>query len=357
MVGMYGGSFDPLHNGHLHCIEEALKLCTKLYIILSYSNNDHISYKLRASWLKVEVEGLIREKGIVCDYEIVPVYYEATSKSAYDWHQGTLDIINTIQSKQNTPLKTVNPREVFDIVFAGGEYEGSGEFREQYGDKVYYIPRSNISSTEIRSNPYKYWEQIPRSVQIYYTKRVLVIGGESVGKSTLVRKLANEYNTAYVEEVGRAVSDRSISEQFMPDQDFGEILIMHKALEYQQLQLSNKLLFLDTDALTTLFYTHELISNPEIKKNTVKLAEAMADLYRNTYDLVLFLEPENTKAVQDGTRNEDILQNRKLYSDKLKSYYKSHGYPIISLGGTYKDREAVIEKLIDGLGIQSKQYK
>ena len=33
-VGMYGGKFMPFHKGHLHCVEEAAKLCDTLYVIL-----------------------------------------------------------------------------------------------------------------------------------------------------------------------------------------------------------------------------------------------------------------------------------------------------------------------------------
>lgn len=33
-VGMYGGKFMPFHKGHLYCIEEALKQCEKLYVLL-----------------------------------------------------------------------------------------------------------------------------------------------------------------------------------------------------------------------------------------------------------------------------------------------------------------------------------
>ena len=35
-VGMYGGSFDPLHIGHIHDIIKAAALCEELYVMLSW---------------------------------------------------------------------------------------------------------------------------------------------------------------------------------------------------------------------------------------------------------------------------------------------------------------------------------
>ena len=34
-VGMYGGSFNPLHMGHVDCILKAAGMCKELYIVLS----------------------------------------------------------------------------------------------------------------------------------------------------------------------------------------------------------------------------------------------------------------------------------------------------------------------------------
>lgn len=61
---------------------------------------------------------------------------------------------------------------------------------------------------------------------------------------------------------------------------------------------SNRILFVDTDAVTTLFYSHFLLGDKQ-KELTVctKLAEAIHETDR--WDLVLFLEPD-VEFIQDG---------------------------------------------------------
>ena len=106
--------------------------------------------------------------------------------------------------------------------------------------------------------------------------RVSVVGGESTGKSSLVAALAQHYDTAYVPEFARDYLTIHGSE-YTPEQ--APILAkgqMARELEYAQ--LADRVMFCDTDAMTTMLWSEYYFGRvvPEI----VALAEThVHDLY------------------------------------------------------------------------------
>ena len=99
-------------------------------------------------------------------------------------------------------------------------------------------------------------------------KKVLLIGSESTGKSTLTINLANHFNSNYIEEAGREISERSGTDLMMLSEDFTEILLQHKLNEIKAVKNSNQVLFIDTDTLITRFYMDFLNDNKkELNKN------------------------------------------------------------------------------------------
>ena len=208
-----------------------------------------------------------------------------------------------------------------------------------------YFERSkiNISSTEIRQNPYKYFEYLPNIVKKYYTKKVCIIGTESCGKTTLVRNLANIFNTSHVEEAGRYICDDAGGIDNMQEYHYFNILIEHKKDEEEALNFANKVLLIDTDALITLYYYNLGFNKKnELNKNFNLLAETLNKF--NNYDLYIFLEPD-VKWVQDGTRTYGDDKVRIKNNKKLKELLKKNNIKYISITGNYEERyeKSVIE--------------
>ena len=331
-VGMYGGSFNPLHMGHVDCIIRAANMCRELYVVLSIGNNrGEIDGRIRYRWL-------YRLTVHIGNVKIITLEDKAASKAEYDekFWQSDADKVKAVVGK---PI---------DVVFCGSDYDENSFWNKCYPDSELYIfPRNGISSTEIRKNPYVHWDRIPNIVRPYYVKKVLLMGGESTGKSTLTINLANRFNTNYIDEAGRSISERSGTDRMMLSEDFTEILLQHKLNEIKAIEQSNKVIFEDTDALITQFYMG-FLEDPCIEKNKA-LSDAI-DAF-NSYDLILFLEPD-VDFIQDGDRSEEIHNNREKYSSRIKELILSHGKQFVTVSGSYEERYekavAEVSKLVEG---------
>jgi HTH-type transcriptional repressor of NAD biosynthesis genes len=315
---MYGGSFNPLHLGHVDCILRAANLCERLYLVLSVGRNrDEIDGRVRYRWLYQ----LTKHIGNV---KILMIEDDAPTKADYGpelWQADAEDLKARIGEK-------------LDVVFCGSDYGEDSFWKLCYPESELVIfPRSEHNSTQIRRDPYGYWDWLPQLVRPYYTKRVLLIGGESTGKSTLTIHLARRFNAGYIDEAGRDLSERSGTDLLMLPEDFTEILLQQKLNEIRALEQGHKLLFEDTDALVTRFYM-QFLEDRGIREN-LSLAQALDRL--NEYDLVLFLEPD-VPFVDDGGRSPVIRDHRLRYSEQIKELLRESGRSFVSLSGDYEQR-------------------
>ena len=330
-VGMYGGSFNPPHLGHVNNIMEASCLCEKLYVVLGFSKKrDKIDHRERFKWLKQIVKDLPNT-------HVLELEDSDISKETYNWEKGRDDIVAKIE-------------EEIDIVFCGDDYKGTNLFESLYPSaKVHYFSRDivNISSTEIRDNPYKYYEYLPKVVRPYYTKKVVIMGTESCGKSTLVNSLAKIYNTTFVEELGREVCEQAGGIDNMIPSDFPEIMFLHKVRELEALKDANKVLFIDTEAIITMYYLRLLFDNTkENIEPIIALGNAVSATNQDYH--YIFLEPD-VAWVQDGTRTYGEDEVRNSNNIMLKEMLAERNIKYETVNGNYHERLVKVKKIVDRL--------
>ena len=89
---------------------------------------------------------------------------------------------------------------------------------------------------------------------------------------------------------------------------------------------------------------------PEEAEKLERLATGITEIM--DFDLIIFLEPVK-KPIQDGTRNEEILNDQQKYSLDLKSLLENYDVPIFEIDGEYDERyRKVIDIITEQLNIQ-----
>ena len=182
------------------------------------------------------------------------------------------------------------------------------------------------------------WDYIPDVVKPYFVKKVIILGPESVGKSTMVKKLSDHYNTNYVEEYGRAYCETVKPAIEFNQNDFINIALKHDELINKSIKIANKLLFVDTEAITTKIFGEMYVSNFESKKIENIINSQLFDLY-------IILSPD-VPWVDDGTR--DFPTGRYEHFEKIKNELKKYNksYHIIE-GNDYEERFLKVCDIID----------
>jgi NadR type nicotinamide-nucleotide adenylyltransferase len=155
-----------------------------------------------------------------------------------------------------------------------------------------------ISASAIRADVHACRDFLAPVVYASFVERVAILGGESSGKSTLARALAEHFDTAYVAEYARELwTERAGALAF---EDLLVIAERQIELEERAAERARRFVFCDTTPLTTWFYSLELFGRAELRLET---------LAGRAYDLTVLCAPDFA-FVQDGTRREPSFRDR-----------------------------------------------
>ena len=293
--GLIIGKFYPLHLGHCYLIEKGLAETKHLVVIVCQTSKYKIPASIRASWIRKlypEVEVKIFKHDVTLDSDSV--------RLSKKWAHITTDFLG------------YSP----DVVFSSEDYGKAYAF--YMGSKHVLVDKKrnkfNISGTKIRKDPYKYWKYLPPPVKAYFTKRIVVLGAESTGTTTLAKDLAMYYKTAWVPEYGRSYCEGKMflsTGQKWNTKEFIHIADMQNNVEEEMAGLSDKFLICDTDPLATTIWHRRYVGN--------KSSELENLVHTNKYSLYI-LTATDIPFVQDGTRDGERLREwmHRLFLEELK---------------------------------------
>lgn len=305
------GKFLPFHKGHEALIRFALTRCDFLTVLICCSNRESVPANVRKGWMEQTFGDIPQLEFRILDYR-------------------EEELPNTSVSSEEVSL--IWSRKFLEL-FPGYECVITSE---KYGDYIaafmqikhipFDIPRKqvSVSATQIRSAPYREWDFIPASVKPQYCSKVVILGTESTGKTTLTQQLAQALDGAFVLEAGR---------DLIPDSnEFTEADLQEVAWEHtRRIRLAQDagkaLLLIDTDIHITRSYARFALN--------LELAVPDEVVDANRAQLYLYLN-NDVPFVQDGTRLTETERN--LLDASHRQILAEEGIPYVEISGNWEER-------------------
>jgi HTH-type transcriptional regulator, transcriptional repressor of NAD biosynthesis genes len=352
-LGLIVGKFAPPHKGHQLVIDTALEHCDQV-IVLVYGNPDFpdMPSHARADWIRAAYSNR-------SDLEVF-VPQNAPPNDADDFVQREF-VRLWLEERDFKP----------NMVF------GSEAYIEGFAAHIKAMPfvvdlerlRVPTSGTEVR----KIWRAYRDSVSfvndppLFYTTpgdlelfssleervsyavleasqrwrepvhRVVLMGAESTGKSTLTSRLAQEFNEPFVLEYGREVWQRKNGE--LEQSDYTHIAEHHRELEDAAILKAKTFLFVDTNAITTAYLGS--VYEGTVLDRVIELATEAETRYHH-----VFMLSDDIPFEQDGWRDGTLWRARS--QSIIKYDLRARGVHFTVISGNLEARVNQVRAVLEG---------
>lgn len=311
------GKFAPLHRGHQRLLDAAGEAAREVTVVV-WSNPDFadMANETRAGW--------VRE-----------LYPRARVLVAHDGPPNDRpDHVHREYVRRLLAGQGLQP----DVVVSAEAY-GDG-LANHLGAAHLPLDRSGHpewSGTAIRAAVHDHRDLLDPRVYRHFVERVVFLGAESTGKTTLTRRMAEVYNTVSVDEYGREHYEARGGELTLDD--YVTIARVHREREDAAMLRARRYVFVDTNAVTTMFFSHyyNRESLPELRV----LAEACASRYQQ-----VFVCDDDIPFEQDGWRDNAVWRARMagmvLYDLAVRAT------PYVVVRGNLEERVAQVSAVLGG---------
>jgi HTH-type transcriptional repressor of NAD biosynthesis genes len=318
--GLVLGKFYPLHAGHSALIREASRRCRRVTVQVLASSVESILLDERAQWVREEHP----EVRVVAAMDEAEVDFH----SVVAWDQQ----MTLISSLLDAPV---------DAVFTSDPY--GSELASRLQARWVQIDPGRVtmpvSGTAVRGDVPGHWWALGGGPRSWFTRRVIVVGAESTGTTTLARDLADHYQTSLVPEFGRTWSQIRPGGLSAPWQsvEFDLVAREQARLEDAAARLSPRpLLICDTDVLATSVWHERYVGGPSPSVEQMA-KERVPDLYILTDCDIPF--------VQDGMRDGEHL--RESMTSRFRDVLASQPAPWVEVRGSRAVRLAEALAAVD----------
>ena len=344
-VAVVFGTFAPLHQGHIDLIQRAKRQCDRVCVIVSGYKGD------RGEEVGLPLQKRFRyiREGFSND-ELTQIYkLDETELPRYPlgWEPWLKIALETIQYDSK--------RE--DLVFFVGEKTYQEELEARGFEACLQERQFGISGTLIRENPSKYWKYIAQPFRRQFTKKVLIMGSASNGKTTLAKDLARFYDAPVSLEYAREYQIRNnVRDDELTPKDYYYLLLgqYDQTSKLIDSSANRGLVIADTNSLVTKGYYDYYM---EVEGQETSMTDTFDNLFvsilaKEKWDLILFVQPIGSY-VNDGFRDmtmadDEIRNSFSNHLDHLRHQYLAD-IPTAYLGqdyfGNYEEAKRVIDTI------------
>jgi NadR type nicotinamide-nucleotide adenylyltransferase len=322
-LGVVVGKFYPPHRGHKFLIEQARGQVERLLVLVCDHPEQRIPATLRAAWLA--------EIHPDCAIVVTP---DDLPDEPTPWARRTMDVLGR------------SPEVVFSSEDYGDAYAAAMGARHVMVDPSrHHVP---ISATQIRGAPLNHLKFLEPCVRAWYVPRIVIVGAESAGKTTLAADLSRHFETLWVPEFGREYCEQTGrlvgTDISWSTEEFIQIAREQQSRENRAAGQANKVLICDTNATATGIWHERYLGyrSPEL--------ETIGD--RDIADLYLLAAPD-VPFVQDGLRDGEAVREwmHSVFVARLK------GRRLVTLTGSWEARLQGAARAVDEvLGLPGERY-
>ncbi|MFF0817573.1 AAA family ATPase [Rhodococcus sp. NPDC003318] len=290
------GKFYPPHAGHHHLVRSAAAVADRVTVVVMASAAESIPLADRVSWMRQShtADPSVTVTGIACDAPM-----DLGSETV--WAAQVAAMRAAVRGVTRVPVDAVVSSEKY------GE-----ELAHRFSAVHVCVDPGRVahpvSGTACRADLAGHWEALDAPARAGLTTRIVVVGAESTGTTTVSRALARHYRSAWnrtqwVPEYGRQAThdkldalrrrhpDASMDDLTWTGTDFARIAAEQTRLEDAAARTGSPVLVCDTDAFATTVWERRYLGTS---------VHAVAPDRRALY---LLTDHVGVPFVQDGIRD------------------------------------------------------
>lgn len=326
--GFTFGKYLPFHKGHQALMDFALQQVDKLYVVVCASDREPLPVALRGAWIRETFDGEPKLQVVELEYreEELANTSVASRSVSRAWAKKFKEVL--------PPVEVVITSETYGDYVA--EYMGIKHLPFDPGRGQ--VP---VSAGLIRQSVYEYWDFLPDAVKGYYQRKVVFLGTESTGKSSIAAALSEVLPAVLVTEAGRELIADS---NFFTPALLEEVAIVHAREIERKCAALSPLVLIDTDVHITQSYARYRFGS------YLQLSQEVYE--RNRAHLYLYLTAD-LPFEQDGTRLD--VADRNALDVHHRQTLREFGVEYIEIRGNWKERLMRCEAVIrEGFGLVKK---